>query len=42
MSGDRPLEIIVTELLGSDWYQQIYVTVPNIKAFFQLPSGEKK
>ena len=42
MSGNRDLEIIVTELIGADGYQDVDVTVPNIKAFFQLTSAKKR
>ena len=41
VSGDRYLEIIVTELIGDEWSKNIDVTVPNIKSFFQLPSGKQ-
>jgi hypothetical protein len=41
VSADRALQILLSEKISDDWMQQIDVTVPKIKAFFQMPPSKQ-
>lgn len=38
VSADRALRIVLDEVVFDNWYEQLSVTVPKIKAFFSLSS----
>lgn len=41
VSADRALQILHDELVSNDWVQQLDITVPKIKAFFQLTPAKQ-